>query len=36
MEENQMIQVQRPTQHEPGRDLDYLIFQGDGWQASDR
>ena len=33
MEENQMIQVQRPTQPEPWRDL---IFQGDGWLASDR
>ena len=30
MEENQMIQVQRPTQPEPWRDLDDLIFQGDG------
>ena len=36
MEENQMIQVQRPTQPEPWRDLDDLIFQGDGWLASDR
>ena len=33
MEENQMIQVQRPTQPEPWRDLDDLIFQGDGWLA---
>lgn len=32
MEENQMIQVQRPTQPEPWRDLD----EGDGWLASDR
>lgn len=36
MEENQMIQVQRPTQPETWRDLDDLIFQGDGWLASDR
>ena len=36
MEENQMIQVQRPTQPEPWRDLDDLIFHGDGWLASDR
>ena len=36
MEENQMIQVQRPTQPEPWRDLDDLIFQGDGGLASDR
>ena len=36
MEENQMIQVQRPTQPEPWRALDDLIFQGDGWLASDR
>ena len=36
LEENQMIQVQRPTQPEPWRDLDDLIFQGDGWLASDR
>ena len=36
MEENQMIQVQRPTQPEPWRSLDVLNFQGDGWLASDR
>ena len=36
MEENQMIQVQRPTQPEPWRDLDDLIFQGDGGRARDR
>ena len=35
MEENQMIQVQRPTQPEPWRDLDDLIFQGTaGWPAT--
>ena len=36
MEENQMIQVQRPTQPEPWRALDARICQGDGWLARDR
>ena len=36
MEENQMIQVQRPTQPEPWRYLYDLIFLGDGWLACDR
>ena len=36
MEENQMIQVQRPTQPEPWRDLDDLIFLGAGGLARDR
>ena len=36
MEENQMIQVQRPTQPEPWRDLDEHIFQGAGGLACDR
>ena len=36
MEENQMIQVQRPPLPAPGRDVDYLNFRGAGWGARAR
>ena len=36
MEENQMIQVQRPTPPAPGRDLADLIFLGAGGVACAR
>lgn len=36
MEKDQNIKIQLPQQSKPRGDLDDLIFQGDGWLASDR
>lgn len=36
MEENAVVNILCPQPQKPGVDLDDLIFDGEGWMASDR